>query len=60
MAGFLHHQRVLISAGPMRSPIDAVRFVQNRSSGKMGLEIAKAAALLGARVHVLLGPVEDS
>src|SRR5262249_9481440 len=39
---------------------DAVRYVQNRSSGKMGLEIARAAQGLGAEVSVLLGPVESA
>lgn len=42
----------------MRTPLDAVRYIQNRSSGWMGLEVARAASILGARVHVLLGPVE--
>ncbi len=51
-------KRVLISAGPMRTPLDPVRFVQNRSSGKMGLSIAKACAKAGAsEVVILLGPV---
>jgi phosphopantothenoylcysteine decarboxylase/phosphopantothenate--cysteine ligase len=44
----------------MRSGLDPVRFIQNRSSGKMGLELARAAQKLGARVHVLLGPVDAS
>lgn len=57
-AGLLSGQRVLISAGPMRSGLDPVRFIQNRSSGKMGLELARVANKLGAHVHVLLGPVE--
>lgn len=55
----LSGKRVLISAGPMRTAIDPVRFVQNRSSGRMGVEVARAAAALGARVHALLGPVTD-
>jgi phosphopantothenoylcysteine decarboxylase/phosphopantothenate--cysteine ligase len=51
-------QRVLISAGPMRTSIDPVRSLQNKSSGLMGLETARAAARAGAQVTVLLGPVE--
>ncbi len=53
-------KHILISAGPMRTSLDPVRYVQNRSSGKMGLEIAKLAKKLGAKVSVLLGPVENS
>lgn len=53
-------RRMLISAGPMRTALDAVRYVQNRSSGRMGLELARAAQKLGAIVTVLLGPVESS
>lgn len=49
---------VLITAGPMRSPLDSVRFLQNRSSGKMGLALAKAAVGSGTRVGAILGPVD--
>jgi phosphopantothenoylcysteine decarboxylase / phosphopantothenate---cysteine ligase len=52
--------KVLISAGPMRTAIDSVRFVQNRSSGLMGLELAREAQNLGHEVEVLLGPVDPS
>jgi phosphopantothenoylcysteine decarboxylase/phosphopantothenate--cysteine ligase len=55
---FLAGKRVLISAGPMRTGIDPVRSIQNKSSGLMGLETARAAARAGAQVTVLLGPVE--
>ncbi len=51
-------RQVLISVGPMRSPLDSVRFIQNRSSGRMGLELAREARQLGASVEILLGPVE--
>jgi phosphopantothenoylcysteine decarboxylase/phosphopantothenate--cysteine ligase len=51
-------KRLLISAGPMRTAIDPVRYVQNRSSGRMGLEVARAAKASGAAVTVLLGPVD--
>lgn len=51
-------RRVLISAGPMRTALDPVRFVQNRSSGRMGLELARACRRAGAaKVTLLLGPV---
>ena len=49
--------RVLVSAGPTREPIDPVRFVSNRSSGKMGFAVARAAAAAGARVTLIAGPV---
>jgi phosphopantothenoylcysteine decarboxylase / phosphopantothenate---cysteine ligase len=48
--------RVVVTAGPTHEPIDAVRFIGNRSSGQMGLAIAAAAAQAGARVTLLLGP----
>ncbi len=49
---------VLITSGPTREPIDEVRFIGNRSSGKMGAALAKAALLMGAKeVHVVSGPV---
>ena len=49
--------KVLISAGPTREPIDPVRFISNRSSGKMGFAVAKAAADAGALVTLVAGPV---
>jgi phosphopantothenoylcysteine decarboxylase/phosphopantothenate--cysteine ligase len=57
--GSLKGKRILISAGPMRTTIDSVRYVQNRSSGLMGLALAQAAKARGAEVKVLLGPVES-
>jgi phosphopantothenoylcysteine decarboxylase/phosphopantothenate--cysteine ligase len=48
---------VLVTAGPTWEPIDPVRFVGNRSSGKMGFALAAAAARLGARVELVAGPV---
>ncbi len=48
--------RVLVTAGPTREPIDPVRFISNRSSGKMGYSIASQAAKLGARVTLITGP----
>ena len=50
--------RLLVTAGPTREPIDPVRFVSNRSSGKMGYAIAEAARDRGARVTLLSGPTE--
>lgn len=49
--------RILITAGPTREPIDPVRFVSNRSSGKMGLALAEAALSRGHEVCVIAGPV---
>ena len=50
--------RVLVTAGPTREPIDPIRFVSNRSSGKMGFALAAAARDRGATVTLLAGPVE--
>ena len=50
--------RVLISAGPTYEDIDPVRYVGNRSSGKMGYALAAAAARLGAQVVLVSGPVQ--
>jgi len=49
--------RVLITAGPTREPIDPVRYITNRSSGKMGYALAAAAAARGAQVTLVSGPV---
>ena len=55
--GPLKGRRVLISAGPTRERIDPVRFISNRSSGKMGFAIAQAARQAGAEVVLVSGPV---
>lgn len=47
---------VLITAGPTYEPVDPVRFIGNRSSGRMGIALADAAAALGASVDLILGP----
>ncbi len=47
---------VMITAGPTREPLDPVRFLSNRSSGKMGYELARAAKERGARVLLISGP----
>ena len=49
---------VLVTAGPTREPIDPVRFISNRSSGKMGVAIAASAWRRGARVTLVHGPLE--
>jgi phosphopantothenoylcysteine decarboxylase/phosphopantothenate--cysteine ligase len=51
-------QTIVVSAGPTREPLDPVRFVSNRSSGKMGYAVAAAAARRGARVLLVSGPVD--
>ncbi|MBT8444685.1 MAG: bifunctional phosphopantothenoylcysteine decarboxylase/phosphopantothenate--cysteine ligase CoaBC, partial [Gammaproteobacteria bacterium] len=55
--GRLQGVNVLVSAGPTREPIDPVRYVSNRSSGKMGFAVAQAAARAGANVTLVAGPV---
>ncbi len=52
----LSGERVLVTAGPTQEAIDPVRFVSNRSSGKMGFAIARAAAHRGAQVRMIAGP----
>jgi phosphopantothenoylcysteine decarboxylase/phosphopantothenate--cysteine ligase len=49
--------RFLITAGPTREPIDPVRYISNRSSGKMGFAIAEAALAVGHNVTLISGPV---
>lgn len=49
-------KKILITAGPTYEPIDPVRFIGNRSSGKMGVALADAAARRGAEVALILGP----
>lgn len=53
----LKGKRFLVTAGPTFEPIDPVRFIGNRSSGKMGFAIARAAAQRGAEVTLVAGPV---
>jgi phosphopantothenoylcysteine decarboxylase/phosphopantothenate--cysteine ligase len=52
----LRGRRVVVTAGPTREPVDEVRFIGNRSSGKMGVAIAEAAAARGAAVTLVAGP----
>ena len=53
----LKGKTILVTAGPTHEPIDPVRFIGNRSSGKMGFAIANAAAQRGANVTLISGPV---
>jgi phosphopantothenoylcysteine decarboxylase / phosphopantothenate---cysteine ligase len=53
----LHGKKVLITAGPTREPIDAVRYISNRSSGKMGYALAEELTKQGAEVTMISGPV---
>ncbi|CAM8628871.1 bifunctional phosphopantothenoylcysteine decarboxylase/phosphopantothenate synthase [Sphingobium sp.] len=55
--GALVGKHILITAGPTHEPIDPVRYIANRSSGKQGFAIAAAAAQAGARVTLVAGPV---
>ena len=53
-------QNILINAGPTHEPIDAVRFIGNHSTGKMGHALARKAVELGANVTLVLGPTQVS
>ena len=55
--GLLEGRKVVVTAGPTREAIDPVRYITNRSSGKMGYAIASAAAAQGANVVLVSGPV---
>ncbi len=54
----LEGETVLLTAGPTQEPIDPVRYISNRSSGKMGYALAEAAAARGANVILVSGPVQ--
>jgi len=56
----LYGKKVLITAGPTYEAIDPVRFIGNHSSGKMGFELAKKAANLGAEVYLITGPSSET
>lgn len=56
----LDGETVLLTAGPTQEPLDPVRYISNRSSGKMGYALAEAAAARGARVILVSGPVNLS
>jgi phosphopantothenoylcysteine decarboxylase/phosphopantothenate--cysteine ligase len=57
VARSLEGRRILVTAGPTREPVDPVRFISNRSSGKMGYALAREAARRGADVVLVSGPV---
>jgi phosphopantothenoylcysteine decarboxylase/phosphopantothenate--cysteine ligase len=57
--GSLHERRVVVTAGPTQEPLDPVRFLSNRSSGKQGLALAQAALDAGAHVTLVAGPVHE-
>lgn len=65
MEGYFKHslpwsgKKILITAGPTYEPIDPVRFIGNHSSGKMGYELARAAANMGAEVVLISGPSHE-
>src|ERR1700736_250367 len=59
-AGLLAGLNVLITAGPTRERLDPVRYLTNRSSGKMGFAVATAAREAGAHVTIVTGPVQLS
>ena len=56
--GSLSQRKLLVTAGPTQEPIDPVRYISNRSSGKQGYAIAAAAAEAGAEVKLISGPVD--
>ncbi len=58
--GKMSGKKVLITAGPTQEPIDPVRFITNKSSGKMGFSLAEAAIESGAKVTLVSGPVNLS
>ena len=53
----MKHPHIIVTAGPTHEPIDPVRYIANRSSGKQGFAIAAALAAKGARVTLIAGPV---
>ncbi|MGW8319329.1 MAG: bifunctional phosphopantothenoylcysteine decarboxylase/phosphopantothenate--cysteine ligase CoaBC [Candidatus Promineifilaceae bacterium] len=58
-AGSLLGRRVLVTAGPTREPLDPVRYLSNRSSGRQGLALAQAALDAGAQVTLVAGPIGE-
>ncbi len=56
----LRNKKIMITAGPTYEAIDPVRFIGNHSSGKMGFELAKVAANLGAEVILITGPTKET
>jgi phosphopantothenoylcysteine decarboxylase/phosphopantothenate--cysteine ligase len=58
--GSLKNKHVVVTAGPTQEPLDPVRFLTNRSSGKQGVALAQAALDMGAQVILITGPVQES
>jgi phosphopantothenoylcysteine decarboxylase/phosphopantothenate--cysteine ligase len=58
--GPLHGARVVVTAGGTREPLDPVRFLGNRSSGRQGIEVARAAVAAGADVHLIAANIEPA
>lgn len=58
-SGALSGRRVVVAAGPTHEPLDPVRYLGNRSSGKMGFSLARAARVLGADVTLVAGPTSQ-
>jgi phosphopantothenoylcysteine decarboxylase / phosphopantothenate---cysteine ligase len=54
----MHGERILVTAGPTEEPLDPVRFISNRSSGRMGAAVADRAAARGASVTLVAGPMK--
>jgi phosphopantothenoylcysteine decarboxylase/phosphopantothenate--cysteine ligase len=59
LAKTLKGKKVLVTSGPTEEPLDSVRMLTNRSSGKMGAAVARAALLMGAEVTVVAGPQRE-
>lgn len=59
-SGKLAGKRFVVTAGPTQEPIDPVRFLSNRSSGKQGIALARAALDLGADVDLITGPISEA
>jgi phosphopantothenoylcysteine decarboxylase/phosphopantothenate--cysteine ligase len=60
LEGPLKNKKILLTAGPTYEAIDPVRFIGNRSTGKMGVALAREAFMLGAEVHLVCGPIHES
>lgn len=58
-SALLKNKKVVITAGPTHEPLDPVRYIANRSSGKMGIALARAASQMGADVSLILGPTSE-
>ena len=58
-AGLLRGRRVVVTTGPTREPLDPVRYISNRSTGKQGMAVAQAALDAGAAVTLIAGPVAE-